>query len=262
MDELTPAKHITFEDIERANAGLKTLTITRWDSKRQCNVSKEYVEVNQKIKAFRRLYPEGTITTDIIQLDGGFCAIKATILNEAGAILATGHASEREDTNQINKTNLIENCETSAIGRALLMCGCGIETSLEDPGAVSVPVAAAAPENQEPKKTPSSPKKTTSKPKDTAPEKKPEPEAEAASLICENCGADIVGNEKGTAENIAARSKKQFNKCLCWACACIEARAAAALKAAKEEAERKKKEAAADPEGNEEPEKIKLPFPI
>ena len=128
MDE---SKRITFEDIERANAGLKTVTITRWDSKRNCQVSKDYIEVNQKIKAFRRLYPQGTISTEILQLDGGYCAIKATILNEAGAILATGHASEREDTNQINKTSLIENCETSAIGRALLMCGFGIESTFE-----------------------------------------------------------------------------------------------------------------------------------
>ena len=234
-------KHITFEDIERANAGLKTLTITRWDSKRQCNVSKDYIEVNQKIKAFRRLYPEGTITTEI----------------EAGAILATGHASEREDTNQINKTNLIENCETSAIGRALLMCGCGIEATFEaDPGAAApVPEAAPVPVNQEPKKPAT---------KKAAPKPKAAQENTAAafnSFMCEECGAPIVDNAKATAQEIAARSKKQFNKCLCWGCAIAKTKAAAALKAAQEEAKRKAAEAAAAAAGEDE-EPVKLPFPV
>lgn len=245
-------KHITFEDIERANAGLKTLTITRWDSKRQCNVSKDYIEVTQKIKAFRRLYPEGTITTEILQLEGGYCAIKATILNEAGAILATGHASEREDANQINKTNLIENCETSAIGRALLMCGCGIEATFEaDPGAAApVPEAAPVPVNQEPKKPAT--KKAATKPKAA------EENTAAAfnNLMCEECGAPITDNAKATAQEIAARSKKQFNKCLCWGCAVTKTRAAAALKQAQEEAKRKAAET------GEPPEEVKLPFPV
>lgn len=250
-------KHITFEDIERANAGLKTLTITRWDSKRNCNVSKDYIEVNQKIKAFRRLYPEGTISTEILQLEGGYCAIKATVLNEAGAILATGHASEREDTNQINKTNLIENCETSAIGRALLMCGCGIEATFEaDPGAAApVPEAAPVPVNQEPKKPAT---------KKAAPKPKAAQENTAAAFnnfMCEECGAPIVDNAKATAQEIAARSKKQFNKCLCWGCAIAKTKAAAALKAAQEEAKRKAAEAAAAAAGEDE-EPVKLPFPV
>lgn len=253
MDE---SKHITFEDIERANAGLKTLTITRWDSKRNCNVSKDYIEVNQKIKAFRRLYPEGTISTEILQLEGGYCAIKATVMNEAGAILATGHASEREDTNQINKTNLIENCETSAIGRALLMCGCGIESTFEDPG-TNTQAAAAAPAavNQEPKKPAT---------KKAAPKTKAAEENTAAAfnnLMCEECGAPIVDNAKATAQQIAARSKKQFNKCLCWGCAIAKTKAAAALKAAQEEAKRKAAEAEAAAAGEDE-EPVTLPFPV
>tara|TARA_B100001057_G_scaffold492121_1_gene583832 strand:- start:692 stop:1162 length:471 start_codon:yes stop_codon:yes gene_type:complete len=60
--------------------------------------------------------------------------VKAMILNPAGMVVATGHAEEKPGSNPINKTNAIENCETSAVGRALAMCGYGGESfaSAED----------------------------------------------------------------------------------------------------------------------------------
>ena len=41
-----------------------------------------------------------------------------------------GYAQEKESSSFINKTSFIENCETSAVGRALGMCGFGIDTSI------------------------------------------------------------------------------------------------------------------------------------
>ena len=90
---------------------------------------KEYVEVNQRIKAFREMYPNGSIMTDIVSNQDGICVIKAVIVVD-NQIVATGHAYEKEGSTFINKTSYIENCETSAIGRALGCFGIGIDTSV------------------------------------------------------------------------------------------------------------------------------------
>ena len=59
----------------------------------------------------------------------GICVFRAVVRN-GSIILGTGHAYEKEDSTFINKTSFIENCETSAVGRALAMCGIGIDTSV------------------------------------------------------------------------------------------------------------------------------------
>lgn len=111
---------IKFEDIVNANKTIQTTDIK----------GKEYAEVNQRVKAFRMLYPNGAITTDIVSLKDGIVVIKATVQDEEGKALATGHAYEKENSTSINKTSFIENCETSAVGRALGMCGIGIDVSI------------------------------------------------------------------------------------------------------------------------------------
>lgn len=90
---------------------------------------KEYVEVNERIRAFREMYPNGSILTDMLTNDNGVCVFKVQVIND-GQILATGHAYEKEGSTFINKTSYIENCETSAIGRALGILGIGIDTSI------------------------------------------------------------------------------------------------------------------------------------
>jgi hypothetical protein len=49
--------------------------------------------------------------------------MKATISDEKGRVIATGHAEEVRASSQINKTSALENAETSAIGRALAALG-------------------------------------------------------------------------------------------------------------------------------------------
>ena len=109
----------TFEDIKKANETIATTNIK----------GKEYAEVNQRIKAFRMVYPEGSIITEIVELADGVCTIKAMAKN-GDNVLGTGLAQEKESSSYINKTSYIENCETSAVGRALGMCGFGIDTSV------------------------------------------------------------------------------------------------------------------------------------
>lgn len=79
------------------------------------------------------VYPKGSIETEMINNENGTCIFRAIIYttNENGKyILGTGTAYEKEGSSFINKTSYIENCETSAVGRALGMCGFGIDTSI------------------------------------------------------------------------------------------------------------------------------------
>jgi len=110
----------TYEELVKANALIITTDVK----------GKEYAEVPQRVKAFRSLYPNGAISTEILSLEGGVCVMKATCSDEDGRILGTGTAYEKEGSSFINKTSYIENCETSAVGRALGFAGFGIDTSI------------------------------------------------------------------------------------------------------------------------------------
>lgn len=109
-----------YEEILKANETIKTTDIK----------GKDYAEVNQRIKAFRMVYPGGSIITELLNNENGICIFRAVIHDEEGKILGTGTAYEKENSTFINKTSYIENCETSAVGRALGMCGFGIDTSI------------------------------------------------------------------------------------------------------------------------------------
>lgn len=93
---------------------------------------KDYVEVNTRVKEFRtnETYKGFRLTSEIIDLSNGVVTMKATVLNDKGEVIATGHAQEKESSSYINKTSFIENCETSAWGRALGNLGIGIDTSI------------------------------------------------------------------------------------------------------------------------------------
>ena len=123
-------KEIKFEDIQKANETIKTMTISRTDKKTGKEISKEYAEVNQRVKAFRMVYPEGTIRTTMLSNENGICLFRAEVYNSNFELLATGTAYEKESSSFINQTSYIENCETSAVGRALGMAGFGIDTSI------------------------------------------------------------------------------------------------------------------------------------
>ena len=91
---------------------------------------KQYVEVNERIKYFRENYKGWSLTSEVVSLEDGVCVIKATVKDENDRAMATGIAYEREGSTFINKTSYIENCETSAWGRALGNLGIGIDASI------------------------------------------------------------------------------------------------------------------------------------
>ena len=97
---------------------------------------KQYVEVNERIKFFRQeeKYDLWSIRTDFPLIDSEQCLCKCTIT-------ALSHAHEERGSSNINKTSYVENCETSAVGRALAMLGIGIDTSIASANEVTEAIA-------------------------------------------------------------------------------------------------------------------------
>lgn len=93
---------------------------------------KDYVQVNERIRFFTENYKKGAITTDVT-FDGNYVRVRATVypnMIEEPTRYFTGHAEEDRTQGNINKTNALENAETSAIGRALGIMGIGILDSV------------------------------------------------------------------------------------------------------------------------------------
>lgn len=88
---------------------------------------KKYVEVAHRVRYFIDNYPGGSIETHIENLTDKGVLIKAVITTGRDPDqVFSGHAYERFDQGMINKTSCIENCETSAVGRALGFMDIGV----------------------------------------------------------------------------------------------------------------------------------------
>lgn len=111
---------MTYEELKKVNDTINLVDIK----------GKRYAQVAERIKAFRQLFPDGMITTEIVQMENGTVTMKATVMDDENNILATGYANEKESSSYINKTSYIENCETSAVGRALGFLGIGIDLGI------------------------------------------------------------------------------------------------------------------------------------
>lgn len=109
-----------YEKLQEVNKSLKTTLVK----------GKPYVEVNERVKGYRQLYPNGQIQTEIVQINDNSVVIKATIFNDEWRIVATGYAQENKTKTGVNSTSWLENCETSAVGRALGFAGIGIDNSI------------------------------------------------------------------------------------------------------------------------------------
>lgn len=83
---------------------------------------KEYFTVAERVHTFREAHPDWAIQTDLVDA-GNAVIMKALICNSDGMVLATGYAEEVRGSTNINTTSAMENCETSAIGRALAAMG-------------------------------------------------------------------------------------------------------------------------------------------
>lgn len=89
----------------------------------------DYATVQERIEAFWKKYPNGAILTqNLTTADDrgrGQWVVQATVFLDRGDELAAaqGMAFEIDGTAGANQTSALENCETSAIGRALATAG-------------------------------------------------------------------------------------------------------------------------------------------
>ena len=85
---------------------------------------KKYLEVKHRVAVFRKHF--GTtmgIETSIMHIDDAMVRVQAIVRDQAAMIVGSGIAEERRGSSNVNTTSAVENCETSAIGRALASMG-------------------------------------------------------------------------------------------------------------------------------------------
>lgn len=84
-----------------------------------------YEPVEERLAKFWAAHPNGRVFTSLINHIEGEWIFRAEIYREAtdGHPAAVGYAQERDGSSNVNKTSACENCETSAIGRALANLG-------------------------------------------------------------------------------------------------------------------------------------------
>jgi hypothetical protein len=112
-------QQMNYADISKVNSEINMIDLK----------GKNYAMVPERVTAFRKLFPDGFIKTEIISHDGTnvlMQAIAGYYENGVPIILASGFAQETRGRGMVNGTSYIENCETSAVGRALGMIGLGI----------------------------------------------------------------------------------------------------------------------------------------
>jgi hypothetical protein len=84
-----------------------------------------YETVEDRLARFWTDHPNGRINSELVVQDGDQVIFKAAVYFDAADPIprATGYAEELRGSSPVNKTSHLENCETSAIGRALANCG-------------------------------------------------------------------------------------------------------------------------------------------
>jgi len=85
---------------------------------------KKYTQVVHRMEAFRTVFGlECGVETEILVDDGQRVVVRAIIRTVDGSIVGSGMAEEIRGQGNVNKTSALENCETSAVGRALASIG-------------------------------------------------------------------------------------------------------------------------------------------
>jgi len=120
----------------------------------------QYETVAERLAQWLATTEQTAVETTMLSAPGAdVCVFKAT-LYVAGVPVATGHAEEIRGQGNVNRTSHVENCETSAVGRALANLGMAgsdparrpsreemakvVRQTTSNPGAASTPVTASA----------------------------------------------------------------------------------------------------------------------
>ena len=84
---------------------------------------KSYATVSLRIAIARRVLGTALdIVTKIVSIDKETVVMQADVYVD-GKHVSTGHSEEKRNASKINQTSALENCETSATGRALAFLG-------------------------------------------------------------------------------------------------------------------------------------------
>jgi hypothetical protein len=158
---------------------------------------KDYVEVDERIRLFWELHPTWSILTEMIyNCEKEMVTIfKATIMDDNDKVRANGHAREfqADKKSMVNKTSHVENCETSAIGRA-----CGVKGIITEYGLASANEVRGARELEKQLDELDAVKKVefTAKPE-------PEPTAEPDHLLTKDAPKEMIDKILGKSSNDA-----------------------------------------------------------
>jgi hypothetical protein len=85
----------------------------------------EYTTVAERIDRFWAKFPDGRILTQLIHFNEDQCVVRAEVFLDREDVVpvTSDYAEERLNGSPVNKTSMVENCATSAIGRALADLG-------------------------------------------------------------------------------------------------------------------------------------------
>ena len=85
----------------------------------------DYEPVEVRLEKFIKDYPDFRISTELEVVEATRYIVKAYLFktSQDSIAWATGYAEETVSTRGVNQTSALENCETSAIGRALANAG-------------------------------------------------------------------------------------------------------------------------------------------
>ncbi len=83
-----------------------------------------YETVEQRLVRFWAAYPNGRVYTSMMNYTGDACVFYCELYADKDdkVPVATGYAEEIKSDRGVNATSFVENCETSAIGRAIANC--------------------------------------------------------------------------------------------------------------------------------------------
>ena len=109
---------LSLMDITKIQAAIRDMP------KQPVQGGKQYTMVAQRVEAFRKhIGADLGIETELISNTDQRVLMKASIKTPTGFVVSTGYAEEVRGSTHINKGSALENCETSAVGRALAALG-------------------------------------------------------------------------------------------------------------------------------------------
>ena len=95
----------------------------------------EYQTVQERVEIFRQLHPTGRIVNEIVLINEKEVVMKSSVyldINDPNPV-AVDFAQETVGTKGVNSTSWVENCATSAAGRALALLGGGMSPKGKKP---------------------------------------------------------------------------------------------------------------------------------